>query len=601
LIVSVTSGSSASILGSHQPPAEQGRLRAAVLAAGACLGLVAVVALVGLRLTGWRAARPLPSGDVAQITSSGATESSPTLSPDGQWIAYRSDESGSGDIYIRRIGDEHAVNLTSGLNGDESDPAFSPDGEWIAFRSIRQGGGLFVMKRDGSAIRRLTQFGVTPSWTPDAQTIIYGTRGGIAAASSHAGTSEGWKVDVASATVARITRNDFRRPSVSPNGRRIAYWGFARSFGRRGFTGARADIWTMRLDGSAPVRVTDDEMLDWSPIWSSDGGHLYFVSNRGGSQGIWRIEIDERSGRTRGLPESVSALPSVAGSLTRSADDQRFAWSTYASSRSIYRMPFNADARSVEGEATAVLRSSVPFASADPSPDGSMVVLASSASSEDVYVARADGTGLKAIIDGPGRDVSPRWSPDGRRIAFQSDREALTTVWLVNADGSGLRMLARSAGELVHPVWSPDGSKIAAWDRSMKRLRIYPVLDEPAPSPLETLASFTPGEFAASAWSPDGAWIAGTASGSVWICSVRRGTFERVAAGSSPVWLADSTRLLYVIEGRIQMAESVWKFTRQILSLPGEELGAPSLTRDERYLYFSRPRTDADLWVLTVR
>jgi Tol biopolymer transport system component len=588
-------------LGSDQPLPPEGRQRAAIVTVTAWLAVAAVAALIGWWVMDWRAARPLPSGDVEQITSSGATETSPTLSPDGQWIAYRSDESGAGDIFIRRIGDEHAVNLTSGLQGDESDPAFSPDGEWIAFRSMRKGGGIFVMKRDGSAMRRLTHFGVTPAWTPDARTIVFATRSGIAAVSSRAGASEGWKVDVASATVARISRTDVRHPSVSPGGRRIAYWGFAGSFGRRGFTMPRADIWTMRLDGSAPVRVTDDEMLDWSPIWSSDGRHLYFVSNRGGSQGIWRIEMDERSGRTRGVPESVSALPSVAGSLTRSADDQRFAWSTFASSRSIYRIPFDADARSVRGDAAMVVRSAVAFASAEPSPDGSMVVLASGPPAEDIYVARADGSALQALTDGGGREASPRWSPDGRRIAFDSDRGTRHTVWLVNVDGSGMRMLTPQVGELVHPVWSPDGSRIAAWDRSVRRLQIYPVLDEPAPTPVETLPDFTSGELVPAAWSPDGAFIAGTASGSVWIYSLVRRTFERVAIGSSPVWLDDSTRLLYVNEGRIQMAEIVWKFTREVMSFPGEDLGAPSLTRDERFLYFSRPRTDADLWVLTVR
>jgi Tol biopolymer transport system component len=584
-----------------QPPPQPGRLRAGVVVTLVCLVLGVLIAIAGARLSEWGGARPLPSGDVEQITSSGATETSPTLSPDGQWLAYRSDEAGTGDIFIRRIGDEHAVNLTNSLHGDESDPAFSPDGAWIAFRATSQAAsGIYVMKRDGSGMRRLTQFGVTPAWSPDARTIFFATRGGIAAVSSRGSSSEGWKVDVASATVAQITRNDFRYPSVSPSGRRIAYWGYAGTF-RRNATGPRADIWTMRPDGSAPVRVTDDDTMDWSPIWSSDGRYLYFVSNRGGAQGIWRVEIDERSGRPQGGPESVSALPSAAGSLTRSADDQRFAWSTFASSRSIYRMDFNADARSVEGAATVVVRGSSPFTSVDPSPDGSMVVLASGPPSEHIYVARSDGTGLRSITEGSSRESSPRWSPDGRRIAVESNRGAFNTVWILNADGSGMRMLARSVGELAHPVWSSDGSKIAVWDKEARRLRIYPVLDEPAAAPLDTPPDLATGEFAPGAWSRDGATIAGTAAGAVWIYSLNKRTFERIAAGSSPVWLADSTRMLYVNEGRIYMAEIVWKFTREVMSLPGEDLGAPCLSADDRYLYFSRPRTDADLWVLTVR
>ena len=140
-----------------QPPPQPGRLRAGVLVTLVCLVLGVLIAMAGAHLSEWGGSRPLPSGDVEQITSSGATETSPTLSPDGQWLAYRSDEAGTGDIFIRRIGDEHAVNLTNSLQGDESDPAFSPDGEWIAFRATSQAAsGIYVMKR-GS---RATTFGI---------------------------------------------------------------------------------------------------------------------------------------------------------------------------------------------------------------------------------------------------------------------------------------------------------------------------------------------------------------------------------------------------------------------------------------------------------
>ena len=117
-----------------------------------------------------------------------------------------------------------------------------------------------------------------------------------------------------------------------------------------------------------------------------------------------------------------------------------------------------------------------------------MVVLASAPPSEHIYLARSDGTGLRQVTDGSSRESSPRWSPNGRRIAVESDRGAFNTVWILNADGSGMRMLARSVGELVHPVWSPDSSRIAVWDGEAKRLRIYTVLDQPAAAPLTSSA-----------------------------------------------------------------------------------------------------------------
>ncbi len=84
------------------------------------------------------------------------------------------------------------------------------------------------------------------------------------------------------------------QPSWSPHGWRIAVWGLRGAGGQR-------DIWTFAADGSDVTRegvtVTDDTALDWSPTWSPDGAHLYFSSNRGGTMNLWRVAIDERSGR----------------------------------------------------------------------------------------------------------------------------------------------------------------------------------------------------------------------------------------------------------------------------------------------------------------
>ena len=66
------------------------------------------------------------------------------------------------------------------------------------------------------------------------------------------------------------------QPDVSPNGRRIAYWALPVTIeAPREFSGSDRNLWTIRLDGSDPVRVTDDAATDWSPTWSPDGRFLY--------------------------------------------------------------------------------------------------------------------------------------------------------------------------------------------------------------------------------------------------------------------------------------------------------------------------------------
>ena len=102
-----------------------------------------------------------------------AREASPSFSPDGEWIAYRGETAGSGDILLRDIRGNRSLNLTGHLNADESDPAFSPDGRQIAFRSSFRNGGLYLIDREGKDVRRLTSFGASPAWTPDGRAIVF--------------------------------------------------------------------------------------------------------------------------------------------------------------------------------------------------------------------------------------------------------------------------------------------------------------------------------------------------------------------------------------------------------------------------------------------
>ena len=116
---------------------------------------------------------------------------------------------------------------------------------------------------------------------------------------------------------------------------------------------------------------------------------------------------------------------------------------------------------------------------------------------DDVWTIEADGTGLTRLTHSPGPDFDPSWSPNGRRIAFRSERSGEPEIWVMNADGTEQRRLA--AG--LSPAWSPDGSLIAFAGESGGLSVI-----RPDGTGLRALPHTEGGEY--PSWSPDGTRIA---------------------------------------------------------------------------------------------
>ena len=122
-----------------------------------------------------------------------------------------------------------------------------------------------------------------------------------------------WTVSTTKGERRQLTTTDAMQPAWSPHGHRIAYWGL---FG----DSVQRDIWTVPAGGGEPVRVTNDPAIDWSPAWSPDGRFLYFVSDRSGAFNLWRVPIDEATGRTTGDPVAVPIPRQRIGHLSFSAD-----------------------------------------------------------------------------------------------------------------------------------------------------------------------------------------------------------------------------------------------------------------------------------------
>ena len=143
------------------------------------------------------------------------------------------------------------------------------------------------------------------------------------------------------------------------------------------------------------------------------------------------------------------------GEATSSAPNGKIAYGTDTGSREIYAVHSDGS-----GEQNLTRN---PGSDVEPawSPDGREIAFASDRDDNDeIYVMNADGSGPRRLTENPAGDVCPTWSPDGRRIAFVSDRDGDREIYVMNADGSGHRNLTRNRhAEDTVPAWSPNRRK----------------------------------------------------------------------------------------------------------------------------------------------
>ncbi len=396
---------------------------------------------------------------------------------------------------------------------------------------------------------------------------------------------------------------DAVQPSWSPDGRRIAFWGLRE--------GAR-DIFTVSRDGQDVTSLTDDEALDWNPVWAPGGKYVYFSSDRGGPVNIWRVPVNVVSGKRTGEPEPLNVPSTYATGISLSQDARRMAYMNCLRSSNLFRAEFDPSREATTGPARPVTQGFKETLYPSISRDGAWLAFTLQGLHEDLVVTRPDGSQMRRITEDAARDRSPRWSPDGSQIAFMSNRSGRFEIWTIRADGSGLRQMtdASPRGGVNYPVWSPDGRRMSynlpdemgyiiepgkPWKEQRPQLVRAPLPDR--------------SWFWVNDWSHDGGRLAGTIQrldGSalgIAVYSLETGKLQQVADfGQLPRWLPDGRRLLFQASGRIYLVDTTGKRTKEILAVPEGVINPYfDVSWDGRTIVFSLEAMESDIWLMSPR
>jgi Tol biopolymer transport system component len=428
---------------------------------------VAVVALVAigvagvLRLGSYWGPAPLPSMKVVQLTSMNGLETSPTFSPDGTQVAFswNGEREDNYDIYVKTVGSSENRRLTTDP-ATETIPVWSPDGKAIAFLRDLPGGGtnVYSVLSTGGGERKLSDFHIAggPSariaWSPDQRWIV--GRPDLTEDLAKNGNWALYLIPIGSGTPRRLTAAKAPdidlTPAFSPDGLRLAYVACVNFSGRN----CGVNVLELGADYSpaGPPRHLANALQNRSIAWTRDGGSVVYDTNARGRWELWRVSVDGGSEPERlEMPGDHSRQPAIA-----SAAD-RLAFERASQGLSIYKLR-------ASGEPEPVLVSTTWDSNPRFSPDGRRIAFSSGRSGgvEEIWLASADGSGARQLTRGPGtRQTLPAWSPDGRHIAFESTGpKARADIWVIAADGGVPRQVTTDPGDENAPVWSRDGRRI---------------------------------------------------------------------------------------------------------------------------------------------
>ena len=438
---------------------------------------------------------------IVSVTSLPGLESSPSISPDGNFVVFSwtgPNPEGIPDLWVSAVDRDSRQRLTQTPTAAETSPAWSPNGRDIAF--IRVGEGVFVVPALGGPEQKVGDSGSMVAWMPDGRSLLVRDGG------PEAGTPYGiFQIDRETSKRTQVTH----APSgigdsafdVSPDGRSLAFVRYERP--------GVGDVYVAPIAGGEAHRRTNWNTEISGVAWTPDGRDIVYAV------------LEEP-----GLDQTLFRIPAIGNRLDRGV-------------RALH----------VSAESPSMSRP----------PPGESGRLAFTTARIDVALRLIDLQGpltggvfqsVRRFADSTRLDVPGPFSKDGERVAFLSDRNGWSRVWVANRDGSGVQPLTTlKATELVIGGWSRDGQRIvidAAVDGNSDVYIVY--LDGRTPRRLTTESSFD----LLTEWSADERWIffSSDRSGSleIWKVPAEGGPAEQVTrqGGGEPKPGPDGQTLFYL-------------------------------------------------------
>jgi serine/threonine protein kinase/Tol biopolymer transport system component len=426
-----------------------------------------------------RAEMDIKPGTIQQITHEPGLEIDPDISPDGKMVAFATGPLGRTRIVVRQVSDGRPIEVAQDFEGNQRWPQWSPDGNQIAFFS---GGSIYVVQALGGIPRRIIEgtsdsSAYSPSWSPDGKRIAYLQGGAIHIFHTDTGDAE---------KVAEV--KEAYCLSWSPDGTKMAFVSGNLAFvfsalelpeARFPYIGNKApsSIHVLSLSKGSSFQVTSDDCLNTSPVWTPDGKHLLFVSNRDGARDIYVMPLS-----SSGEPQTPPAhLTTGIGAHTIgiSRDGKKLVCSVFNYTANLWSIEIPEERTLPISKAEQITHGNQIIESVSVSPDGLWLAYDSDLTGRSGLYRKPTAGGESILLTPqPSDDFAPRWSPDGETILFHSFKAGNRDIYCISNDGGPAQLLIDGPSHELTPDWSADGSKISFVSDRTGQWEIYVVSKE---------------------------------------------------------------------------------------------------------------------------